>query len=118
MSCRSFRVIRRAFVRSSAGWQAALALTAFCLIALGVAVKRNLRSIAWLATAGGVVTAFVVLNATRSPVPAAVALSLLGLGSLRAVHLRKWIGPQWLGALGADAGVAVLALLSRAQHAG
>ena len=98
------------------GSQGMVALALFCALALLVAVARNLRSLGWLVTAGGIVTAFVVLNASRAAVPVAAFLILLGLGSLWAVYLRQWIGPQWLGALGANAGIVVLLMISTSDQ--
>ena len=94
------------------GRQGVVALTLFCALAIWVAVKRNVKSLCWVVTAGSIATAFVVLNTSHSAVETALFLILLGLGSLWAVYRRDWLGVQWLGALGANAGVAVLAVLS------
>jgi hypothetical protein len=94
------------------GQQGVIALALFCALALLVAVARNLQILGWLVTAGGIVTAFVVLNATRAAVSVPAFLIFLGLSSLWAVYVREWLGPQWLGALGANAGVVVLLALS------
>ncbi len=98
------------------GQQGTVALTIFCALALLVAATRNLQSLCWLVIAGGIATAFALLNATRAAVPASIFLILLGLGSLWAVYVRGWLGPQWLGALGANAGVVVLLLLSGSEQ--
>ncbi|MDH3432798.1 MAG: hypothetical protein OEM60_02965 [Gammaproteobacteria bacterium] len=98
------------------GQQGIVAVALFCALALLVALARNLQSLGWLVIAGGIATAFVVLNATRAAVPVPAFLTLLGLGSLWAVYLRDWVGPQWLGALGADAGVVILILLSTSDQ--
>jgi len=71
-----------------------------------------LRSLGWLVVAGGIVTAFVILVSTHSAISAVAVLVLLGLVSLWIVYGQRWVGLQWLGALGADAGIAVLLLLS------
>ena len=94
------------------GRQGVAALTLFCALAIWVAVKRNVKSLCWVVTAGSIATAFVVLNTSHSAVETALFLILLGLGSLWAVYRRDWMGVQWLGAFGANAGVAVLAVLS------
>jgi len=91
-------------------------LVDFCAVALFIAVVHNLRSLAWLVTGGGLGTAFAVLNASHSATPSVVFLLLLGVGSLWAVYIRGWMGPQWLGALGANAGVLVLAALSNSEQ--
>jgi hypothetical protein len=98
------------------GRQGVIALALFCVLALLVAVARNLRSLGWLVIAGGIATAFVVLNASRAAVAVPAFLIFLGLGSLWAVYVREWIGPQWLGALGANAGVVVLVLISTSDQ--
>jgi hypothetical protein len=98
------------------GTQGIVALTVFCTLSLSVAVTRNLRILAWLVTAGGLVTAFVILRAAHTGIPAAIFLILLGLGSLWAVYGRQWMGTQWLGALGANAGVVVLAMLTASEQ--
>ena len=98
------------------GTQSIFALTFFCSVALLIAVVHNLRSLAWLVTGGGLATAFAVLNASHSAIPVGAFLILLGLGSLWAVYERHWLGPQWLGALGANVGVVVLAVLSTSEQ--
>jgi len=98
------------------GRQGIDALTIFCALCLFVAVARNLRILGWVVTAGGIVTAFVILKAAHSAIPAAIFLILLGLGSLWAAYSRQWMGTQWLGALGADAGIVVLALLTTSEQ--
>ena len=94
------------------GRQGVVALTIFCALALLVAVARNLRILGWLVTAGGIVAAFVILNASHSAIATVTFLIILGLGSLWAVYGRQWMGTQWLGALGANAGVVVMTILS------
>ena len=94
------------------GTQGALALAVVSALALAVAVIRDLRILAWLVTAGGVVTAFVLLRVTHTAEPAGVILVLLGVAVLWACYLRQWRGPKWLAALGAAAGVMAVAMLS------
>lgn len=94
------------------GRQGVIALIVFCALAIAVAVARNLRSLCWVVTAGSIATAFVVLNTSHSAVETAAFLLLLGLATLWAVYRQEWLGVQWLGALGANAGVLVLAVLS------
>jgi hypothetical protein len=98
------------------GRQGIVSLTIFCALALLVAVLRNLRILAWLVTAGGIVAAIVILNASHSAFFAVTFLIILGLGSLWAVYRRQWIGTQWLGALGADAGVVVMTVLTTSDQ--
>jgi hypothetical protein len=98
------------------GRQGIVALTIFCALSVSVAVARNLRILNWLITAGGILTALVILKTTHSAISAATFLIILGLGSLWAVYGQRWKGAQWLGALGADAGVVVLALLTTSEQ--
>ena len=98
------------------GTQGIIALTLYCALVLAVAVARDLRLLAWLITAGGVVIGFVLLKTTRSTVPASAFLILLGIASAWACYLRHWKGPRWLGALGASAGVLTLVLLSSSEQ--
>jgi len=96
--------------------QGIVALTVFCALSLLVAVTRNLRLLGWLVTAGGIATAFVVLKASHSAIPVGIFLVLLGLGSLWVVYRQQWKGLQWLGAVGAAAGIVVLAFLSTSER--
>lgn len=98
------------------GRQGIVALAIFCTLSLLVAVARDQRILAWLITAGGIVTAFVILKASHSAIPTATFLILLGLGSLWAVYKQQWVGTQWLGALGADAGLVALAVLTTSEQ--
>jgi hypothetical protein len=97
------------------GNQSALALTVYCALALAVAVTRNLRTLAWMTTAGGIAAGFGLLMVAHSSVPVATLLILLGLGALWAVYYRDWVGLHWLGGLGANAGVIALAALSTTE---
>jgi hypothetical protein len=98
------------------GPQSIVALTLFCALTLWVAAARDQRILAWLVTAGGIVTAFVVLKSSRSTAPVSAFLIILGVGSLWACYLRHWKGPQWLGAIGANAGVLALAIFSTSDQ--
>ncbi len=69
-----------------------------------------------MVTGGSIATAFVVLNTSHSAVETALFLQLLGLASLWAVYRRDWLGVQWLGAIGANMGVVVLAVLSASDR--
>ncbi len=98
------------------GLQGIIALSVFFAVSLSVAAARDLRLLAWLTTAGGIGTAFVILKLSHSAVPAPVFLIFLGAGTLWACYWRQWKGPQWLGALGANAGVLALAMLSTSEQ--
>jgi len=98
------------------GLQGIVALGLFCTLCMLAAMVRNLQLLGWLVTAGGIATAFAVLITSRSAIPVSIFLLLLGFGSLWTVYQKKWLGLQWLGALGADAGVIVLAILGASEN--
>lgn len=98
------------------GWQGMLALAIYTAMAMLVSARRELRSLAWLVTAGGIGTAGAILVATHEAVAAAVYLALLGLASLWMVYRTRWLGLQWLGALGAGAGVGALIAFSNSDQ--
>lgn len=87
------------------GTQGVVALGIYCAFAMSVAVLRDLRTLAWLVTAGGIAAGAASLVATHAAIPVSVVLLLLGLGSLWAVYWRGWMGLRWLGAVGANLGV-------------
>jgi hypothetical protein len=98
------------------GRQGIVSLTIFCALALLVAIARNLRVLSSLITAGGILTALVILNASHSAIAAVTFLIILGLGSLWAGYRQQWIEIQWLGALGADAGVVIMTVLTTSDQ--
>lgn len=98
------------------GFQGIVALAVFCAVTMWVAVIRDLRILGWLITAGGVLTAFVLLKTTRSTTAASSFLIALGIIALWACYLRHWKGPQWLAAVGAVAGILTLVLLSTSEQ--
>lgn len=98
------------------GPQSAVALAIYCSLAFGVALKRNLRTLAWLTTAGGVVTGLAVMIVSHSAYVVATVLLLIGFTTLWIVYLKDWIGLQWLGALGANGVVLGLVGLSTTEQ--
>lgn len=98
------------------GRQGSIALTVYCSLALAVAAKQNLRTLGWLVTSGGIGTAFALMIVSHTAVAVSAFLLILGLGSLWVVYWRRWMGPQWLGALGANAGVSALIVLSNSDQ--
>lgn len=98
------------------GPQGIAALTAFCAFALAVSIGRNLRTLAWLTTAGGIGTAMAVMIVSHTTMSTSAFLLALGLASLWAVYYRQWIGLQWLGALGANVGVIVLVIFGTSDQ--
>lgn len=93
------------------GTQGVAALLMFAGLALGVATARNLRSLAWLTVGGTIATALFVIVATHVAVGAAALLVALGIASLWTVYQVHWLGLQWLGAIGANAGAMTLVAL-------
>ena len=98
------------------GPQSAVALILFCALVLLVAVMRNLKTLAWLVTAGGLLTGAVLMRASGAAATFVLLMIFLGLVSLWVVYLQRWRGLQWLGAAGANVGVAILAILSASEH--
>jgi hypothetical protein len=98
------------------GPQSAVALTLLCLVYLLVVALRELRGLAWLVTAGGLLTGSVLLKASGAALSFSIFMLLLGLACLWIVYLRRWRGLQWLGAAGANFGVVSLALMSSNAH--
>ena len=93
-----------------------VALFVYCALAMTVAVVREVKSLAWLITAGGIATAGASLVTLHSAVPVAAFLLALGLGSLWAEYWRHWLGLRWLGALGANLGVLAMVVLSQSDR--
>jgi len=94
------------------GPQSALALAAFFALYLLTAARRDLRSLAWLASGGCILVGVVLMKVTSAMVSFAGFFVFLGLASLWAVYLRQWKVLQWLGAAGANLGVISLAVLA------
>ena len=94
------------------GTQGVVAIAVYCALALVIAAVRDLKVVAWIVTAGGIGAGVASLVATQSALAVTTFLIMLGLGTLSIVHWREWKGLQWLGALGANAGVMVLAGLA------
>ena len=94
------------------GQQSAAALAVYCTLALGVSLKRNLRTLAWLTTAGGIATGIGLIIVSHTAYLAATVLILLGLATLWIAYSKDWLGLQWLGAVGANGVVLGLVGLS------
>jgi len=86
------------------GGQSYVALIVYSVLALSVAVVRNLRTLGWVITAGGIATAFALLIVAHIAVLVAGYLLVLGLVTLWIVYEKTWRGLQWLGAIGAYSG--------------
>ena len=94
------------------GRQSAVALAVYCAFALGVALQRDMRTLAWLTTAGTIATGLAVMIVSHAAYMVATLLILLGLATLWIAYTKDWIGLQWLGAAGANAVVLGLVGLS------
>ena len=98
------------------GPQSATALAVYCALALGVGLKRDLRTLVWLTTAGGIVTALGIMMVSHSAYVVATILVVLGLATLWIAYLKDWLGLQWLGAAGANGVVLGLVGLSTTEQ--
>jgi len=96
--------------------QSAVALVAFAAMAMAVAVLRRLRVLAWLTLAGTVATALMLFQETHAAVIFSFLLLLLGAGSLWCVYLTGLRGIQWVGALGADTAIVLLAAVGMNEN--
>ena len=88
---------------------AAAVLAAFTAFLVGVAWRRDVQSLAWVATLGFVATAFALLGATQAVATVSVALIVLGTGSLWLTYGRRWHALRWPVALAADLAVFLMA---------
>lgn len=96
--------------------QSAVALVVFAAMAMAVAVLRRLRVLAWLTLAGTVATALMLFQETHAAVIFSFLLLLLGAGSLWCVYLTGLRGIQWVGALGADTAIVLLAAVGMNEN--
>ncbi len=94
------------------GPQSATALAFYCATALAVALRRDLRTLAWLTTAGAIATGLALIIVSHTAYLVAAVLILLGLATLWIAYSKDWLGLQWLGALGANGAVLGLVGLS------
>ena len=62
--------------------------------------------------AGGFATGFAIIIVAQTAVAVAAFLLALGIAVLWIVYWRQWLALQWLAAIGANAGVVVLVVLS------
>ncbi len=94
------------------GSQGVVALAVYFVCGLGVAMRHRLTVLAWFVTVGSIGAAVASLVASRTAIPAVSFLLLVGLATLWAVYWRRWMGLRWIGAIGANLGVATLIGLS------
>ncbi len=100
------------------GPASAVALAVFCAVTLSVSALRDLRSIAWLTVAGGLGASLALVRASGAAVSFSLVLLFLGLSTLWLVYQRSWKGLQWLGAIGANMGVVLIAVMSLHEQFG
>lgn len=81
-----------------------------------IAYISRFRVLAWMATAGALVTALALLIETGSFVPCAVFLILLGVTSLWLGYDLEWVGLRWPVALAANMVVLGLTLRALARN--
>jgi len=84
--------------------------------ALGVAARRRLEGLAWVAGLGSLGAALALMPATGRLVPSTLLLVLLGAGAAWLRDLRGWRGLRWPVAAAAD--LSALALVVRAAAPG
>ncbi len=98
------------------GLQGIFALAVFSGLTLAVAARRNLKILGWMITAGSIIAAFAVLQISRAAVAASAFLIIFGVASLWTCYVRHWQGQRWLAAIGANAGVLTLTMLSVSEQ--
>ena len=90
-------------------------LTAFALLALALAWKRNLTAVVWISTFFSAATALVLLVATGDPAPFTFALLVLALCSEYAGLHDRWRSLRPAVALFADCAIMVLTIIYSGQ---
>jgi hypothetical protein len=91
--------------------QTAVAIGVVTAVELGVALRRRLQPLAWIAVGFALATALALIAATGVVVPFALFLIAFGIATLWIGYAVDWVWLRWPVALGAD--VAVLALTLR-----
>lgn len=84
---------------------AAVVLAAFTAIALVVANRARLQSLAWMGTVGGMVTGLTLMVRLGVVAPYSLYFTALGVGALWLGYLREWKLLRWPTGLLAAAGV-------------
>ena len=93
-----------------------LALTVYFALTMLIATRRNLRSLAWLSVAGSIGAAMFLLIGAHVAMAAVLFLLFLGQVSLWAVYRARWMGLQWLGAVGVNVGLIALFAVSQSDQ--
>jgi hypothetical protein len=93
----------------------ALALVTTAL--LGLAARRRLQALAWLASAGSILTAVALMVHSARVVPGTLFIILLGIECLWLSYVRDWHAIRWPAAVVADLAVFTLAVRAVAPGA-
>lgn len=91
---------------------AAVVLTAFTAVALVVAHRAGLQTLAWMGTVGGMMTGLTLMVRLGVVAPYSIYFTALGVGTLWLGYLREWKLLRWPTGLLAAGGV--LGVTSRA----
>jgi hypothetical protein len=91
-------------------WIAALLLSAFTAVALGVAAGRRFQPLAWLVVLAAIPAAFALMVAQGRVAPPLLFLVLLGIGTVWLGYVLDWHGLRWPVAGAADLAVLFLAV--------
>jgi len=89
----------------------AAVLAAFALLAMTLAWRGNLRSVAWVGMLTAVITALILLVATRDPVPFTWSLLAMAVLSECAAGGNRWPGLRWVVAAAVDFAVLILIII-------
>jgi hypothetical protein len=91
-------------------WIAALLLSAFTAVALGVAARHRFQPLAWLVVLAAIPAALALMLAQGPVAPPLLFLVLLGVGTVWLGYVLDWHGLRWPVAGAADLAVLVLAV--------
>jgi hypothetical protein len=91
-------------------WIAALLLSAFTAVALGVAARRRFQPLAWLVVLAAMPAAAALMVAQGRVAPPLLFLVLLGVGTVWLGYVLDWYGLRWPVAAAADLAVLFLAV--------
>jgi len=89
----------------------AAALGVFTALALAIALRRNLRQLAFIFAIGAAGTALALAVATKMLIPFAAFLLLLGLATMWVDYLSRWSGPGLISAIVIDGFVLLMTLM-------
>jgi hypothetical protein len=89
----------------------AAVLAAFALLAMTLAWRRNVSPVIWVGTLTAMITALVLMAATRAPVPFTLTLLIIALLSEFAASRRRWLALRLVVAAAADFAVLVLIII-------